>query len=255
MKNILIFLILAVNIIAGTIKAPLVTLDDDGLTATINIKKVEIGMSGFIVHHISKNHTTILKHSVVSSFDAETHIATLKLSDYTELKNSALPLGKWSVKVGDIAVLAGGYSRAILIAPTEEIYYRISKSVKIQWLHPDIFTSILSLNGHPTPLKEDFEAMRKITSIGLIFIYLEQKVYTIDAKSFVILNISDAPLKQEKVMLPFYSRVTDIEANWFGKGNDKLTNYESYYYGLLSQYNADNEVFTQNMEKSGKNNE
>ncbi len=253
MKKIFIFLILAVQIIAGTIKAPLLTLDDNGLTATIKIKKIDVGMSGFVVQNISKNHTTILKQIVVSSFDAETQIATLKLSDYNTLKNSALPLGKWHVKAGDIAVLAGGYSRALLISPSEEIYYRITKSVNTQWLHSDIFTTLLSLNGHPTPLKEDFNAMRDVTSIGLIFIYLEQKVYTIDAKSFVILNISDAPLEQKKVMLPFYSRVTEIEANWFGEGNDELLEYEPYYYELLARYNKNNKQLYKNIEKSDKN--
>jgi len=240
MKKIFIFLILAIQLIAGVIKAPIVTLDTESETATINIEKIDVGMSGFIVQRVSQNHTTILKSVVVDSFDTESKIATLKLNEYTEGINSALPVGDWSVKVGDIAVLGFGYKRAILIAPSENIYYRISKSVKVQWLHPDIFASMLSLNGHPTPLKEDFNRMINATSIGIIFIYLEQKLYTLDAKSFVILNVADAPLKQENIMLPFYSRVAEIEADWWGEGSDELTNYERYYYSLLKKYNPEN---------------
>jgi len=240
MKKIFIFLILAIQLIAGVIKAPLVTLDEESEIATISVEKIDVGMSGFIVQKISQNHTTILKSVVVRSFDKESKMATLKLDEYTEGTNSALPIGDWSVQVGDVAVLGFGYKRALLIAPSESIYYRISKSIRVQWLHPDIFTSMLSLNGHPTPLKEDFDAMINATSIGIIFIYLEQKLYTLDAKSFMILNVTDAPLEQENVMLPFYSRVSEIEADWWGEGSDKLTNYESYYYSLLKKYNPEN---------------
>jgi len=240
MKKIFIFLVLAIQLIAGMIKTPLVTLDNNNSIVTINADAIDVGMSGFIVQQVAQKHTTILKSAVVLSFDKKSKIATLKLSDYMECINRALPVGSWSVKVGDMAILGFGYRRALLIAPNEEIYYRISKNVKIQWVHPDIFASILSLNGHPTPLKEDFDDMIENSAIGIIFIYLEQKLYTIDAKSFVILHISDAPLEQKSVMLPFYSRVQDIEANWWGEGSNKLENYESYYYKLLEKYNPKN---------------
>ncbi len=240
MKKIFIFLILVIQLVAGVIKAPLVTLDKESETATISIEKIDVGMSGFIVQEIAKQHTTILKSVVVLSFDKELKIATLKLNKYTDGINNALPIGDWSVKTGDMAILGFGYKRAMLLAPSENIYYRLSKSIKVQWLHPDIFTSMLSLNGHPTPLREDFDAMIKATSIGIIFIYLEQKLYTIDAKSFMILNVTDTPLKQENIMLPFYSRVAEIEADWWGEGSDELINYESYYYSLLKKYNPEN---------------
>jgi len=241
MKKIFIFLILTIQLMAVVVHKPVLTLNKDSSIATINIDRIDLGLSGFIVQKISKSHTTILKNAVVIDFDEEKKIATLKLTKFTEGVNSALPTGDWSVKIGDMAILGIGYSRALLIAPEEDIYYRISKNIKVQWLHPDIFTAILSLNGHPTPLKEDFDDMVKSSSIGIIFIYINQKLYTIDAKSFVILNISDAPLKQKKIMLPFYSRVKEIEANWWGEGSDKINNYESYYLKLLKKYNSKNE--------------
>ncbi|MEA3228408.1 MAG: plasminogen-binding N-terminal domain-containing protein [Campylobacterota bacterium] len=252
MKKIFIFLILTIQLMAGVIKAPIITLDNNSLTAKIEISKADIGMSGFIVQKISDNHTTILNTITVSSFDKENKIASLKMGEYRKLQNSALPSGKWSAKVGDIAVLGFSYDRALLIAPSENIYYRISKSVKVQWLHPDIFTAMLSLNGHPTPLKEDFDFMVKSTSIGLIFIYLEQKLYTLDAQSFTILNISETPLIQEKVIHPFYSRVKEIEADWWGEGSDKMKDYELYYYQLLTEYNSYNKKLYENIKESDK---
>ena len=84
--------------------------------------------------------------------------------------------------------------------------------------------------------------MSVATSVGLLFIYLDKKVYMLDVKSFHILSISDAPLTQDSVKLPFYSRVDEIEANWFGEGSDKLKEYEPHYYELLATFNKKNET-------------
>lgn len=240
MKYIFLLLLVLSQLVAGIVKVPVVTVDNDKEIATINVPKIDVGMSGFIVHHLTDEHTSILKSVVVQSFDEASQSATLKMSDFDGLRNNALPTGQWSVQEGDSVVLAFGYSRAILIAPSEEIYYRITKSVSIQWLHPDIFATILSFNGHPTPLKSDFENMSNATSTGLIFIYLNERLYTVDAKSFVILNITDAKLTQDSMKLPFYSRVDEIDEAWFGEGNDPLEDYEPHYYKLLVDHNAKN---------------
>jgi len=237
MKYILTLLLVLLELNAGLVKSPLLTLESEKNLATIKIDKIDVGMSGFIVHEIAPQHTSILKNAVVVAYDSQSKIATLKMSDYTGLRNNALPSGKWRVAVGDTAVFAFAYSRALLIAPNEEIYHEVTKGVKTQWIHPDIFATILSFNGHPTPIKEDFEAMSEASSIGLIFIYLEQKLFMLDAKSFKILTINDAPLVQESVVLPFYTRVETIDAAWWGEGSSKLSSYEPHYYELLIAYN------------------
>jgi len=240
MKKIILFLTLCAHLIASIINSPLLSINEEGTSATVKVQKVDIGMSGFVVHDVSANHTSILNSVVVTAFDTKSKIATLHLNDYNGLRNNALPTGKWRAEVGDMAILAFGYSRALLVSPNEEIYYRISKSIKIQWLHPDIFATILSFRGHPTPLKEDFDVMSDAASVGLLFIYIEKKVYTVDAKSFSILSISDAPLLQDSVQLPFYSRVEKIDAAWWGEGSDALESYAPYYYELLVKYNRKN---------------
>jgi len=240
MKYIFLLLFFVLELFAATIKAPIVSIDEENKTLTIETKKIDIGVSGFAVHTIAPNHTSILKNVVVTNFDAETNSATLKMIEFNTLRNNALPTGKWKLQVGDSVVLAFGYSRALLIAPSEEIYHRISKSVNVQWIHPDLFATVLSFRGHPTPLIEDFEAMGIASSAGLLFIYLDQQVYTVDIQSLKILNISKAPLTQDSVKLPFYSRVEKIEANWFGEGNDELEAYEPHYYELLVEHNKQN---------------
>ncbi len=252
MKRMVLLLIIGVNLVAGLIKSPIIALDQENEIATIKIDKIDLGMSGYIVHEIAPGHTSILKNIVVKQYDAKTKIATLQMSDYTGLKNNALPTGKWNVKVGDMAVFTFAYSRAVLIAPSEEIYHQISKSVQVQWIHPDIFATILSFRGHPTPFKEDFVAMSTAASVGLIFIYLDQKIFMLDSKSFKILTINDAPLHQDNVKLPFYSRVEDIDAAWWGKGSTKLENYEPHYYELLVEYNSENKNLYEIIQKGEK---
>lgn len=252
MKRIFLLLLLVTQLMANVIKSPILTIDDEKEEATIKIEKIDVGMSGFIVHSLTPNHTSILNNILVTAFDEKTQIATLKMSSYDGLKNNALPTGNWKSEVGDMAVLAFGYSRALLIAPNEEIYHRISKSVQIQWIHPDLFATVLSFRGHPTPLKKDFSAMSAATSVGLVFLYIEQKVYTLDAKSFTILSISDAELEQTKTVLPFYSRVQEIDANWWGEGSEPLEEYAPHYYELLVQSNNTNKNLYNIIEKGDR---
>jgi len=249
MKYILLLMLFTFELFAGVVQGEVVAVDDENGYLRAKVAKVEVGVSGFAVHSISPNHTSILKSVMVESYDDATGMATLKMSDFTALRNNSLPSGKWKIVPGDSVVLAFAYSRALLIAPSEEIYHRITTSVRTQWVHPDLFATVLSYRGHPTPLKEDFEAMSVAGSIGLLFLYLDQKLYTLDIKTFKILNISDAPLTQDSVKLPFYSRVEHIEANWWGEGSDELESYEPHYYDLLLEYNAENEQFLEIVEK------
>ena len=241
MKHITLFLIFTLTLFAGVMKTPILSVDNVNNVVTVKVNKIDIGVSGFVVRRLSQRTSSILKSLEVIAYNEQTGIATLKMQKFESLEQNSLPTGKWEVEVGDIAILAYGYTRALLIAPNEEIYYRITKATKqVHWLHPDVFTTILSFNGHPTPLKSDFSAMSNATSVGLIFFYLQQKLFTVDAQSMKIINISDAALNQKEVKLPFYSRINEIDADWFGEGSDELESYEPYYCKLLHENNPNN---------------
>ena len=241
MKYIFLVLILAIEVFGGVLRLPIISVDEEAKQATVKINKIDIGMSGFVSHKIKGGHSIILNNAVVKGYNKETKIATLQLTEFIDLRNNALPDGNWKVEVGDTAVLAFGYTRALLIAPNEELYYRITKSSKIQWVHPDIFATILSFNGHPTPLREDFTKVSIETSIGLVYIFLDKKIFTLDSKSFKILTIIEADLHQDETHLPFYTRVPEIDANWFGDGSDELEYYEPHYYKLMAEANPKNQ--------------
>lgn len=243
-KQIILFFIFSITLFASVIQAPILSVNESAQTVTIKIDRIDVGVSGFIVHRLGKYNSSILKDTTVIDFDSSTKIATLRMMEFNQLVQNALPKGNWKVEVGDIAILAFGYSRALLIAPTEEIYYKITRATKqLQWIHPDFFATILSLNGHPTPLKKDFKEMSISTSAGLLFFYLNQKLLTVDAQSMKILNISTVRLNQDSAQLPFYSRVEQIESNWynwFDKGSKDLAGYEQYYCSLLAKNNPKN---------------
>ena len=227
------------SIFAATVTQPLVGVQEN--EATIAIDNIDVGMSGFIVKQIDENHSAIINSAVVTKFDKNTTTATLKLGEYTELSQDYLPKGKWQANKDDKAVLAVGYSRAMLIAPSENVYYRITRALpSLEWLHPDIFASMLSAHGHPTPLKEDFEQTCERMSVGLLYFYIKPNLFTLDCKSMKLLQITPAPLDVEKLKLPFYSRVEKINANWFGEGSSRLKAYDPYYYEFLIKNNSQN---------------
>lgn len=242
MKYIFLVMFLVLQTFAGVVKSPIISVDEKNSQATIEIDRIDVGMSGFIFHKVGSEQGVILKNIVVSSYDKDSKIATLEMSTFDVLRNNALPSGKWKVSVGDEAILAFGYTRGLLIAPSEEIYHRVTRSVKnLQWVHPDLFATSLSFTGHPTPLRSDFTKFSIATSVGLVFLYIDEKLFTVDAKSFKILSITEAQLKQEVTELPFYTRVEEIDAAWWGEGSSELKSYEPHYYELLKRANPDNE--------------
>lgn len=222
-----------VFLVIGLFAQKVVSVEKD--TITINIAKTDIGMSGYVLHKIDEKESTIIKSAVVTSF--KDGVATLKVSDFSVLKNDALPKAIWNVEVGDDVVLGYGYKRALLIAPNEKLYYDITKQLKLKWVHPDIFATMLSFNAHPTPLKSDFKEFSDTMSVGVVFFFIDGKLYMTDAKSFKVLNVVDTPFKQPKdVKLPFYTRVGKIDSHWwnFGEGTDELESY-SYYKKLIGE--------------------
>jgi hypothetical protein len=256
MKYIGLFLLIVLHLQAALVKVPLSGVDEKSESASVKIGKIDVGMSGFIVHHITQEHSVIVNSVVVQAFDANSSMAQLKMMPFYLLDNDSVPNVEYKAQVGDTVVFAFGYSRALLIAPSEAIYHRITKSVQTQWIHPDLFATILTYVGHASPIKSDFEKMADATSSGLLFIYLDKNIYTLDMKSFKILHTSAAPLQQKKTKLPFYTRVEKIESSWWdwGEGTHMMKNYTPYYYKLLLKYNPHNKELRKAYEqfKKGK---
>ena len=198
--------------------------------------QAQVGMYGVIVHWFDKTHSTALSWIEVKSIEGNT--STLSMVPIHALEQSALPSGRWEPHVGDEVVLGYNYHRALLIAPNLSVYKKVTDfHPERTWVHPDIFAAVLSSHGHPTPLKEDFSYACRANNIGLVYFVLDDSIITVDCQSFKILQSKSTTIKTEKIQLPFYSRITHIEANWFGEGSSELEEYAPYYIRLLAKYN------------------
>lgn len=252
MRELILLLLMSFALEANIIKAKIQSVDYDNGVATINIADLKAGMSGFLVHVLDNGNSIILNTTTIKEYDPKNKISKISIEEFNMFNSASLPTSKWKIEAGDYAIFAFGYDKALLIAPTEEIYDRVSEASNVTWTHPDIFATILSRNGHPTPLRSDFAQFSEETLTGIVFLYLNKRVYTIDAKTFKILAISEAKLAQDKVMLPFYSRVEKIEAAWWGDGSSKLEKYEPYYYELLIKANKNNKELFDIVNSSNK---
>ena len=224
-------------IITAPIHTSVTSIDKEKKLITIPThQEAKVGMYGVIVHWFDKSHSTALSWTEVKSIEGET--ITLSMTPIHALEQNALPSGRWEAKVGDEVILGYNYHRALLISPNSKIYKAVTQSyTERTWVHPDIFTAVLSMKGHPTPLKEDFAYACRTNNIGLVYFSLEDTMLTVDCQSFKILKSESNQLKTEKSQLPFYTRIRNIEANWFGSGNEELEEYAPYYIELLSRYN------------------
>jgi len=126
------------------------------------------------------------------------------------------------------------------------------KNLAVEWIHPDIFATYLSHEGHPTPLASDFRRFCSAGSIGLLFIQSAQTLFTLDCKNFKLLQHTTSITDDTTVKLPFYSRVPEIRADWWGEGSSKLQHYHPHYLQLLVLNNTNNkELYSLIKEKFG----
>lgn len=216
-------------------------LEADERKATIKTASAQKGNSGFIVRHFSDSHSAIIANAVVTDIDPRNATAELEFSPYTGLRQNSLPNGNWTPKKGDRAILGFGYSRALIIAPTDEIYHTLSSRIPaLQKVHPDEFAAYLSIQGHPSPTKEDFSSFCTAVSAGLLYLYVEDNLITADCKSMALLENTPLPLTRKDPKLPFYSRIEKIREGWWGEGSDTLDAYDPHYLRLLAENNPDN---------------
>ena len=241
MRLILLFLFSSLSLFA-TISTPIhtkiISVNTNEITAS-NIEGAQVGMFGAIVHTFDATHSTALSWVEVKSIESD--IIHLSTSPITALEQSALPSGIWTPKVDDQIVLGYNYQRALLIAPSSSVYKKITNyHQERSWVHPDIFATNLSALGHPTPLREDFSSTCRENNIGIVAFMFDKSIISVDCQSFKILENKSTSIAQKDVQLPFYTRVPNILANWFGEGSGKMQEYSPYYIELLAKNNPKN---------------
>lgn len=227
-------------LISSPLHTSVTSVNEDKKELTIKtLPDTKLGMYGLVSHWFDDTHSVALSWIEITKIENEN--TTLKLIPIVELQQSALPSGTWKPKIGDEVVIGYNYQRALLIAPNASIYKKVtSYHTDRQWVHPDIFASVISTQGHPSPLKEDFSLACKRNNIGVVSFMFDKSIITVDCQSFKILQNRSTSVRSEDQNLPFYTRVPHIDANWLGEGSDEIKDYDAYYINLIAKYNPQN---------------
>ncbi len=240
MQKILLIILFSFSLFAAELHLSVANVNKDHSQATVHVKQIALGVHGFIVRHFTRDHSVIVADAYVSEYNATSQIATLTLSEYTGLKQNSLPKGLWKAEVGDEAILAFGYSRALLLAPDEASYHIITKNIHgVEWIHPDSFATYLSYRAHPTPFEDDISGYCTLAEIGLLYTYVEGALFTLDCQTFSLIQLTPVTLDKTELKMPFFSRVEEIPTSWWvwGAASRIMEDYDKHYLELIVEHN------------------
>jgi hypothetical protein len=214
----------------------------DGQFVYMNAADLKVGESGTIIRWFDQNHAAIVAKAVVVEIkDGE---AKLLYRAYDALKNDAFPIAILEPKRGDEIHMRSFNTRALLVAPDQEMYQKLTKQYDtIDWIHPDIFLSELVKDGTNKPDKDDFRDFCNAYSVGVVYFVNGTKGEARDCSSFTVLKSDyiSGLVAQDKRMKPFYSRIGNVGAGWLSFLNADVGDFYAYYRNLLETKESDKE--------------
>lgn len=208
----------------------------------INYTVLEKGESGYILRWFDPDHAAIVARVAVEG--VENNETKLIFKPFNGVKNDAFPTAELTPKRGDEVLLRDHYDRALLIAPSQELYRKIVDTYKnTNWTHPDLFASELVKHGTIRPTRNDFRDFCNAYAVGLVYFINGTRGELRDCMSFAVLKtdyISGLAPKNER-MKPFFSRIGNIDAGWLDFLNSDIGDFYSYYRYLLDKKEDTNE--------------
>ena len=204
----------------------------------INVGNLVIGQTGIVVHIFDNDKKLIVANAKVINSDSNSSV--VEYFKFNDLKQDAIPTTKRTVQKGDVLVLNYMYNSSLLITPTLESFQIVRDNFKLNnFIHSDIFAAKLKVDHNPYPTKEIIQNFAREQNLGTIFMVIENKVYIIDTKTFAILESYAISYENTQNMMPFYTRVEEIEDSIFNlsffdffSGNKNLS-YNDYYKKIL----------------------
>ncbi len=224
MRNLLIAFFLTVALFGAQIQKI------KGDRAIIDPVQMPVGSSGIVVHHFDDEHSTIVARAILVKSD-EVQFTTFKA-----LAQPNLPKPKLLPQVGDEVIIGYLYDRAIAIAPNFQLYSQITRTLPLDWIHPDLFAAELAKTKHPAPTKEDFENFCDKFALAKVVIALKNEAKVLDCYTFTTLKSLPLAGETNVTKLPFYTRINKISGSLFDFfGSNEINNYYSYYTKLTEQ--------------------
>jgi len=209
-------------------------LEVNGRTATIkNSDDIVVGSSGIVIHNFKEGVSTIVARADVIKKDGDK--ATVRFEVFDMLAQEAFPKPGVIPRVGDKVTLNYLYNRALIVAPNYNVYKEVTSHFKdIQWIHPDIVAAHLAKENKPNPGRKIFQEACNINSTSLIFFALNDNGYFVDCNNFkTVKTVKTGIIKTAQV--PFYTRVQQIDTNWFNWNSSQITDYNGHYRSVIGQ--------------------
>lgn len=197
-----------------------------------------IGQTGVVIHIFNNDKRLIVSNAKVISSEANSSV--VEFFEFNDLKQEAIPTSNRVVATNDILILNYMYNSSLLIAPTLDSFQSVRENFKLNnFVHSDIFAAKLKVDHKPYPTKEDIQNFAIEQNLGTIFMVIENKVFIIDTKTFAILDSYAINYENAGAIMPFYTRVEEIEESIFNlsyfdffSGNKNLS-YNDYYKRIL----------------------
>jgi hypothetical protein len=225
MKHTILFIFLSLSLFSQTVEIQKVENEKIFFQHQNGLK---IGMTGIVIHKVSEKYESIIAYVSI----LENGVG--QIFQFTTLAQENLPHGKWKPESGDKIRFHENYERSVLLTRNFDSYIKTTRQKDENWIHPDIFAVTLNSLGHQSPLLGDFQYFCREHSIGKIYIQFDTELKVVDCLS--MREIDSFPLTFEgETEKPFYSRVKDIDANWFGEGKEEIEDFEAYYKSLLER--------------------
>ncbi|CZE48685.1 plasminogen-binding N-terminal domain-containing protein [Campylobacter geochelonis] len=213
-----------------TYETPILKVEN-GFAQILDNKDIIVGSSGVVTHTFSNGESSIIARAVV--VEKELGLAKIRFEVYSALEQPALPLPGILPKSGDKVTLNFLYSRAVIVAPNQEVYEQIVKFFpNITFVNPDLAGAYLAFNHKPNPSRDDFRNICAQNGAGLIFIAMDGQGVFADCGSFEILK-SFKSGSVSHYQVPFYSQIRGIEPAFWKLDSSYISNYNKHYKFLL----------------------
>jgi hypothetical protein len=225
MKKLLSFLLTTLSLMAIELPTPVGTTIKTNHRGAVQLtQNVQKGMSGIVVHRYGNGLSAITNTIIAHGGNRAT------LAPYSLLSHERLPTIKTEAKEGDKAIFGNLYNNVMLIAPNEQSYSQITKSIKRSWIHPDIYASYL-INHNATEISLDnIRDFAIKNQVGLVLIATQNSLLILDPISKAYLSKLPLNLSNKKAQSPFYARFEQIDSGAFSMSD--VVPFAEYYQGI-----------------------
>jgi hypothetical protein len=178
------------------------------------------GMSGVVIHNYGNGLEAI------TSTLMQTSPKKAKLLANDTIIHDELPTIKTAIKAGDKVIGGYLYNNILLLAPSADIYAKVTSSTHKKWIHPDLYALFLSQEGEGEPSRENLSIFAKKYQIGLIYIIKKNSAVLLDPISGQIISKKSVSGMPSKAQYPFYMRFDEIKTGWFSKSSSAGNYYK-----------------------------